>query len=60
LFEIKESNFSRNKAYKGGAINFDLYPPLVSKSSFLENEASSGYGKDISSYPVKLALVEQP
>lgn len=28
-YKIKDSSFKRNKAFKGGAINFDLFPPVV-------------------------------
>jgi hypothetical protein len=50
---ISHSTFTNNIALvKGGAILFDLYPPVLVNNLFENNTAL--YGKDIASYPVRV------
>lgn len=54
---IQNSVFKNNQAIEGGAIQFLKKKPVLSNNTFMNNTAS--YGKDISSYPVRLKLSDE-
>lgn len=52
---VIDSVFWNNSAsWEGGAIKYNLYPPVISNCSFESNSAL--YGNNIASYPVKMVL----
>jgi hypothetical protein len=54
-YKIERCNFANNTAsINGGAVKYDFYGPTVDNNNFNSNNAI--YGKDMSSYPVKLVL----
>ena len=54
-YQISNSQFSSNRATnKGGAISYDLFPPIVDASTTTYLGNSALYGNNIGSYPFKL------
>ena len=54
---ITDSSFSDNSAIvEGGAIKYNLYRPIITNTTFMNNSAS--YGADIASYAIKVVQTD--